>query len=95
MFVSGDWGLAIDIIHLLDDHSEGSKATYGYVFTKYILGVDIAPLLDSYKFAATHGDEMPYVFGYPFVTDELLSYYRGMYSMATVIRTSIGSLKFV
>ena len=76
--IAGDWGLVVDIIDLLDDHSKGMKSTYGYLFSKYIPGIDVSPSLDPYKFSANHGDDIPYVFGYPYITDELLSFYGGM-----------------
>lgn len=67
----------IDNIHFLHQHSQGPKNTFGYYFTKYIYGLELMPFPEIYKFSADHVEELPYVFGLPLVTDELLSLYKG------------------
>ena len=77
---SGDLNFYGDILRLLLEHSEGQSSTYGYVFSHY------KDLADAYKiwkvpqklkFAADHGDEFPFVFGYPYITEEMMAPYKG------------------
>lgn len=81
---AGDWEMDIDNVHFLDQHSQGQVKvsqgtinTFGYYFTKYIHGAMLFPFPAIYKLSANHVEELPYVFGFPLVTDELLSLYEG------------------
>lgn len=69
--------MAADAVRFLDKHSQGDKVTYGFIFSEYIRGAETYPFPEMYKFSAEHGEELPFVFGFAYITDELLSLYEG------------------
>ena len=66
-----------DAHHLLDQHSRGSRATYGYIFRPYIDTSSFFNISKTYKTSADHGDELAYVFGFPYLNEDILAPYEG------------------
>lgn len=60
---------AADIMNMLNRHSGGSTKAYGYTFTELFPNPDFWPLPDWVKTSAGHGDELRFVFGFPFLWD--------------------------
>lgn len=65
-------GFNADIVRLLESHSAGRKKTYAYTFTELVnLPAEDKPWPnpDWLKVSADHTDELPFVFGLPFIPE--------------------------
>lgn len=79
----GELNFNEDLVHLLLSHSAGDTATYGYHFLPYVTPSkenQFMALPGYLKNSADHADELAYLFGVPWTTDDMSEVYKGMFS---------------
>lgn len=91
-FISGEFNFIEDSVRLLKIHSFGEKATFGYQFMPFVLPVkqhSIFDIPEEFWTSSTHLDEIPFVLGYPKMTDHMLKPYSGMMNKVFTIKSAV------
>ena len=72
MFVSGEHHFNVDIVNNIEQQSTSSdSSTYAYYFTEpYKPAEPLWPAPNWLKYSANHGDDLPFVFGSPYINED-------------------------